>query len=55
MFHATNILSSSLLPIVGPFIGTLIGGYYAQDEFSKGNKKTGVLIGILSFVFPVTI
>lgn len=43
-------IGASLLPIVGPIIGTLIGGYYAQDEFSKGNKKTGVLIGVLSLL-----
>jgi hypothetical protein len=40
----------SLLPIVGNFIGALIGGYYAQDEFNKGNKKTGGLIAILSLL-----
>lgn len=43
-------IGASLLPVVGNFIGALIGGYYAQDEFNKGNKKTGGLIAILSLL-----
>jgi len=43
-------IGATFLPIVGPFLGALQGGYYADQEYSKGNKKTGVVIGILSIL-----
>lgn len=42
--------AAAFLPVVGPYIAALQGGYYANEEWKKGNKKTSIVIGALSIL-----